>query len=208
MKSVLISIRPQWVEKIASGEKTIEVRKTRPKLETPFKCYIYCTKESVDATGRHLHINEKRKRKRYGITNRWLKGNEVEIIRGWDLAYKCYLADGKVIGEFICDNIHIHIPLGLRGFEENKATLTQMCLTKDDLNKYSGLKLLYGWHISDLKIYDKPKELSEFYTRCNILESKCKLCDNCFDREDYYGRHYAVKKLTRPPQSWCYLEGL
>ena len=43
MKAVLISIRPEWCAKIASGEKTIEVRKTRPKLETPFKCYIYCT---------------------------------------------------------------------------------------------------------------------------------------------------------------------
>ena len=28
MKSVLISIQPKWVEKIARGEKTIEVRKT------------------------------------------------------------------------------------------------------------------------------------------------------------------------------------
>ena len=42
-KAVLISIRPDWVEKILSGEKTLEVRKTRPKLEAPFKVYIYCT---------------------------------------------------------------------------------------------------------------------------------------------------------------------
>ena len=42
-KAVMLSIRPKWVEKIANGEKTIEVRKTRPKLDTPFKCYIYCT---------------------------------------------------------------------------------------------------------------------------------------------------------------------
>ena len=41
---VLISIRPQWCELIANGKKTIEVRKSRPKLETPFKCYIYETK--------------------------------------------------------------------------------------------------------------------------------------------------------------------
>ena len=43
MKSVLISIQPKWCELIANGKKTVEVRKTRPKLETPFKCYIYCT---------------------------------------------------------------------------------------------------------------------------------------------------------------------
>lgn len=46
-RAVLISIRPKWCEKIADGEKTIEVRKTRPKLETPFRCYIYRTKGTV-----------------------------------------------------------------------------------------------------------------------------------------------------------------
>lgn len=46
-KSVLISINPKWCELIASGKKTVEVRKTRPKLETPFKCYIYCTNTKV-----------------------------------------------------------------------------------------------------------------------------------------------------------------
>lgn len=43
MKSVLISIQPKWCELIASGKKTIEVRKTKPNSYTPFKCYIYCT---------------------------------------------------------------------------------------------------------------------------------------------------------------------
>ena len=45
-KAVLISIQPKWCELISNGKKTIEVRKTRPMLETPFKCYIYCTKPS------------------------------------------------------------------------------------------------------------------------------------------------------------------
>lgn len=44
-KAVMLSILPKWCAKIASGEKTIEVRKTKPKLETPFKCYIYCTQD-------------------------------------------------------------------------------------------------------------------------------------------------------------------
>lgn len=47
-KAVMISIRPKWCEKIVNGEKTIEVRKTRPKLETPFKCYIYETQGRTD----------------------------------------------------------------------------------------------------------------------------------------------------------------
>ena len=54
-KAVMLSIRPKWCEKIASGEKTIEVRKTRPKLDMPFKCYIYCTQSGValGAWGKH-----------------------------------------------------------------------------------------------------------------------------------------------------------
>jgi len=43
MKAVFISIRHQWCKLIAKGDKTIEVRKSEPKLETPFKCYIYCS---------------------------------------------------------------------------------------------------------------------------------------------------------------------
>lgn len=46
-KAVLISIRPQWCDKIIGGEKAIEIRKTRPKTETPFKCYIYCTLDGL-----------------------------------------------------------------------------------------------------------------------------------------------------------------
>ena len=42
-KSVITSVSPQECELIASGKQTMLVRKTRPKIETPFKCYIYMT---------------------------------------------------------------------------------------------------------------------------------------------------------------------
>lgn len=200
MKEVLISIQPKWVEKIASGQKTIEVRKSRPKTEMPFKCYIYKTMgKRKDCFAREIQK---------------------------------YFNCGKVIGEFICDKIdnyecelwndeayelirqfnydeygEIEYKHGAEN-NENCEMLNKGCLTWQDIRKYlgQGLNTCYAWHISNLKIYDKPKELSEFYTKCNIPENKCKLCDNCYDREDYYGRHYAVKKMTRPPQSWCYVE--
>ena len=81
MKSVLISIQPKWCELIASGKKTVEVRKTKPKLETPFKCYIYCTKDNTFAE---------------------------KTLRGFDDKGKAiyYKANkGKVIGEFVCNDI-------------------------------------------------------------------------------------------------------
>ena len=201
MKAVLLSVRPAYCEKIASCEKTIEVCKTKPKLETPFKCYINET-----------------------------KGKQVEKITGCDITY---YGRGKVIGEFVCDKIdNYECELWnneayelIRQFDydeygeieyehgaennENCEMLNKACLSWQDIRKYlgQGINTCYAWHISELKIYDKPKRLSEFYSKCNIPESKCKLCDNCYDRADYYGRHYAVKKLERPPQSWCYVEG-
>lgn len=44
MKAILQSIRPQYCELIAAGKKTIEVRKSKPQIQLPIKCYIYMTK--------------------------------------------------------------------------------------------------------------------------------------------------------------------
>ena len=83
ISAVLISNKPKWCEKIARGEKTIEVRKTRPKLQTPFKVYIYQTKKpvSVMISGTGKHISE------------------------YDKTYCYNEKSGKVIGEFVCDRI-------------------------------------------------------------------------------------------------------
>ena len=169
MKSVLISINPEWVEKITSGKKTIEVRKSAPK-ETPFKCYIYCSYGDMK-------------------TNYYLKGR------------------GKVIGEFICDKVMFLTPLWLRGFEMREEILKSICLTNDDLNSYGGLKTLYGWHISDLKIYDKPRELSEFRKSGFMTEEEWlfNLYPNTHCHYDAWAKKF---EITRPPQSWCYVEEL
>jgi len=39
--AILMSIKPQYCEKILSGEKKIELRRTIPKLKTPFVIYVY-----------------------------------------------------------------------------------------------------------------------------------------------------------------------
>lgn len=208
MKSVLISIQPKWCEKICSGEKTIEVRKNRPKLETPFKCYIYCTQTKT--IGDIILCKSEENAKLFGYNT--VKGINKGFAEKEDIKLK-----GKVIGEFVCDRIDTYLydqafdeSMGVFidkfGYDILSGELEQTCLSYEEFEKYGKTNNLYGWHISDLKIYDKPKELSEFYVRCNIPESKCKLCDNCYDREYCYGRHYAVKKITRPPQSWCYVE--
>lgn len=175
MKSVLMAIQPKWVEKIASGEKTIEVRKTRPKLQTPFVCYIYATK-----TGERFV----------------LKDDKVfEISKE---------LTGKVIGEFICKGI-------MDG--SSCLLLKQSCLTPDELWNYAKGKRVYGWRIADLKIYDKPKELSEFYSArdnqpCEFKErgysmNFCKATDCKYFCKDLV---CDKKRLKKAPQSWCYVE--
>lgn len=169
MKSVLISIQPKWCELIASGKKILEVRKTRPKLDTPFKCYIYCTQRPFffyksKATGK-LILKPIRYR------NSILNANHTEL-------------NGKVIGEFVCNYISNIPPIGLVDVIDCK----ESCLSPGEIIKYSDGKMLYCWHISDLVIYDKPKELREFKGL----------------RKTKFG--YAPYEIARPPQSWCYVE--
>ena len=144
MKSVLISIQPRWCELIASGKKTVEVRKTRPKIETPFKCYIYCTKDK----------------------------------HGWfDFLNKVRL-DGKVIGEFVCGKVYdIEVDCDQTSgngydsdwmYEDESA-----CMGYFELDAYLQGKNGYGWHISDLVIYEQPKELSEFRISDNSAIQSC-----------------------------------
>ena len=180
MKSVLISIRPQWCEKIASGKKTIEVRKSAPK-EVPFKCYIYMTQGTY---------------KNLGLYSEGIYQNRM-----------------KVIGEFICDKVY---SIKNRGFCFSVATegesitdeiARQSCLDYDDMISYLGNKDGYGLHITDLKIYDKPKELCEFGRKCDYVnEIHCRDCLILGDWDSCCG--VMCKPLTRPPQSWQYVEEL
>ena len=172
MKSVLISIRPKWTEKIANGEKTIEVRKSAPK-EVPFKCYIYET-----------------------------QGQYVKFTHGAHTKYG--YGRGKVIGEFICDKVDEYHYDYCDGVDIDDDTILETAIDREDINIYAKGKTLYGWHISDLKIYDKPKELSEFCIPCKVSCENCKnpLYFECWCEEK------GKKIVTRPPQSWCYVEDL
>lgn len=152
-KSVLISIKPKYCKLIADGEKTIEVRKRRPTIETPFKCYIYCIRKP----------------------KLWKVGNRV-------FSDACYnrlidnmptMLNNKVIGEFICDRIYQYSTGNVEGIDISDEDMIEgSCLSKQELGDYEFSAPqrdfcmyrvgVYGWHISQLVIYDTPKGLSEF----------------------------------------------
>ena len=194
-KAVLISIRPKWCEKIASGEKTIEVRKTRPKLHTPFKCYIYCTKD------KHLAFMQNR----FGTKLIACMDAETAIPVGGAVG------NGKIIGEFTCDRIY-ELETKARGgsyYVKNEDQPTtnfiarQSCLDLKDMHDYLHAQTGYGWHITDLRIYDAPRELSEFRRACPN-SWYCESCAMYWENNGTCGNESL--QLKRAPQSWCYVE--
>jgi len=196
-KCVLLSIRPQYCELIANGKKTVEVRKSRPKLETPFKCYIYCTlsgsPEAFESWGKDVA--------------KWNRKNWGE-------------RKGKVIGEFVCDqiygiyySIYPHDPLVFEeiGTLNRPDLMAETCLSEIEINDYLDGETGYGWHISALQIYDKPRELGELYFPPEKYCEK-ELCGGCpHDQMPDVNGEYAYdcewrRPITRAPQSWCYVE--
>lgn len=173
MKAVFLSIRPNWCKLIWAGMKTVEVRRTRPKLETPFKVYIYCT----------------------GHDGWVMKSPKAGVQK----------MDSRVIGEFVCDKIDRLTHIGAMGsnepaklyietpdfeYEYADELFQAACLSETAAEGYLKGGDGYGWHISELKIYDQPRKLRAF----TGLQST------------RFGMRPV--EITRPPQSWCYVEEL
>lgn len=209
MKAVLMSIRPEWCEKILNGEKTVEIRKSCPAHGTPFKAYIYCTLAGSDS----LFMN---------ALNRdvaaWNRG-------GWPEK------KGRVIGEFTCKKITGLTHVGETGswepaslyvmapgsyYKPADELLKAACMSKETAEKYLKGRDGYGWHISDLKIYDKPIELDEFsrFGFCGMNGTGVCGNEGCkyYEPSGNYMEPPTCKidgcSICRPPQSWCYVEEL
>lgn len=222
MKSILISIQPQWVEKILKGEKTIEIRKTMPKCELPCKVYIYMTKKR-----NFFMANRKGEEIWFGDGLRYDKTEIVKFPK-CDVQYWHLL--GKVVAEFILNEIETLPSIRYKSngafYQYNKISdeiLKKSCLTQKQILNYTNGKDLYAWHIEDLKIYDKPKELSQFRKDLDCDDYPCNKggknsdCEYCYyDYSegcqacgiDFDGEHCIYKSIKRPPQSWCYVENL
>ena len=178
-KSILLSIRPEWVAKILNKEKTIEVRKRFPKDYVGW-VYIYCTKEEllqrhwqkVDGIGKFITYGRKAKEKDYNSP---------------------HTLNGKVVARFWCDKVE-EITTEKWSPSKEQDLLKASCLTENQLFDYCNLesgKPFYAIHISKLEIFDKPRELSEF---------------KFWKDKSEYGCWYE-NKLTKAPQNYLYIEG-
>ena len=219
MKAIMISIKPKWVAKILTGEKTIEVRKIQPNVELPIDVYIYCTKEKKE----HLIMDIDN---RVGINpvpycygDEELNGKVVakftlnnveelscefhkEPLFGKNTCYQgvnLIVRDEYDTQEYYVYDIQTTNEEGNSDEEIVKKSkfLQQCCLTLTDIKNYVGNKeTLYSWHISNLEIFDEPKELCEF-KRCT--EKTC-IYEKC------HKYMHCLKPLTKAPQNMCYVE--
>lgn len=199
--AAIISIRPKWCRLIASGQKTVELRKTQPRTPLPLKCYIYCTKDPKQTL--------------------WLGRND-SYVDTCQHDISDVAANGKIIGEFICDSIKWIAQEDFIVKEEAENVLRGSCLTNKEGRDYLGLprtedddkyRQCYGWHISELKMYDQPKELIGFSKTCPKFETKttatqCLSCDHyCHNNDENFGNCDCHGKIymDKAPQSWCYV---
>lgn len=204
MKSVLISIQPYYVFLIIARimgwnipqQKTVEVRKDFPKdPEWNKRVHIYCSKD---------------------------KQSFNHLPKQYQPLMEKFL--GKVIGEFMCD--YIDRVTAYKAYDKNSKKvydrydiddyhLNQTCLTIDELMVYGKDRPFYGWHISDLKIYDALKELGEFNAVCPYkkpdgtrMNVDCPCDKYTWDFDEEKGKAYCTRRIIRPPQSWCCVEEL
>lgn len=182
--AVLISIRPKWVDKILNGEKTLEVRKNRPNMETPFKVYIYCTAGNLS----------------YEVNNGMMCN-----ISGGKMVVGEFTCDNIATYNYdYCPHpeIGMDYDCGDSWWEIDDEDLKSACLTEKEFRYYAfGREEMYGWHIYDLKIYDTPKPLSAFKGLCK-LEVGCGECPYY----NYTKMECDGRTIKRPPQNWCYVE--
>jgi len=191
MKAILMSIRPKWVAKILNGEKTEEIRKRFPKDYRGW-VYMYCTKEDSLCCIKRID------------RDRYICGKDFDLR---DFPHLCsgYDGKGKVVAKFRLNKVE---EIGYEYREDFTSVYTDTldtkdlennaCLTRQEFAEYLKSEVGYAIHISQLEIFDRPKELGEFKTLCKKDCSKCKhpdFFDICL-----------LKPLTKAPQSWCYIE--
>ena len=180
---ILASIKPYYYYLIAEEKKKIEVRKTALK-NLPQDIAFYMSKDEKSFAKIPKEFQEKY-RKYFGKIGMRVVCDEVEEFHEWELSPQ---------GKFV-------------DFERERLEnfLTAACLSEEEVVRYREnlpyFKPLYGWHISDLKIYDKPKPIMQFYKPCPIKIKNCPVCE-------FYSTYTGccMNNIDRPPQSYMFVE--
>ena len=195
-KELLISIKPEHLVNILNGKKTLELRKTVPKHYKGW-VNIYCTKSKKHFRVLSLGFYEDVLYK--------LPNGQIKFGFPYEDEKKIFL-NGKVVARFWFgeyDTIENEMFL-LPDVENIKQLFIEKiyekaCLTIKELVDYSNSKTLYAWHIEELEIFDKPKELSEFY-KANLYTPY-----EVIRAYEETTNDLISYRLQRPPQSYQFV---
>lgn len=230
MKSVLISTQPYYVFLIIAHlmgwnipqEKKVEVRKDFPKSPAwNRRVHIYCS-QNRKSFNRIPKIYQTLMKDLLGkVIGEFVcdKITKYESEFWDDETYECIQElvepqDLNVYGEYD----YYTVAEGGDDDYKDKPLFKQSCLNWNEFRNYIGQDIheFYGWHISDLKIYDKPKELGEFGVSCH--KDDCEKCGDCPHLQSMQGSYPCedsgaewcgvgnIKPITKPFQSWGYME--
>lgn len=179
---VLASLKPYYYYLIGERKKIIEVRKSALK-NLPQDIVFYMSKDEKSFAKIPKEFQEK---------------------------YRKHF--GKIGMKVICDKVERFTVGSLRSDDIEKLA----CLSYNEMINYfykpeeldgKTVKQGVAWHISNLKIYDKPKKLSEFYRPCSYSG----ICYSC-NRFRPNGtpndepNDFCDGEIIRPPQSYMYVE--
>lgn len=207
-KAIMIPVKPIWCAKIMNGDKSIEVRKS--------KALYKATKKLIEEQGYAIFFMYCTKDKKHKLEYCDYNGGIWCANDGGDFC------NGKVVAKFTVRKVEeIYVGFGVKyqdikiGITNDKfdyLLLKKACLTEDDLINYLKPRIydewdyydtnFYTYHIEDLVIFDRPRELCEFHTNIKKEPPKELLCPECGKPMEYYEYKY----LTKAPQNFCYVE--
>lgn len=202
-KSLLLSIRPNWVKLILNKKKIYEIRKQFPKEYIGW-VYIYCT---LDTKNGYLQKRE--------IPDYFPKNQQEEKYRCVSvesLDKSAPILNGKVVARFFCNKVLELRPFSYGGhtwwiektttnYRQFLQILQRSLLTEKQIKDYAKRKNeLFSVVIDKLEIFDTPKELGEFY-KVGVHK----------DLRDYFTDEKRINgkwciPLKKPPQNFMFIE--
>lgn len=184
MKSIMFSFKPNYIKKIFNAEKKIDIRKIKPNIETPFKCYTYCTKNK-------------------GLNDILETNYSIGSIKDY--------SNGKIVGEFICDDIYCY---NTKATDKCAYIRKASGFTDDEFKEYiNDCKRFYVLTISDVIMYNEVKDLNDFRRVCDYrnkdntcLNHDCISTNHIYDKDMNVIKSYCGDFITKAPQSYLYVE--
>lgn len=216
MKAIMISIKPKWCANIINGDKTIEVRKNKALANAIQKLidengyadiYVYCSKDKPNLWLPYEYdCFELDEASKPYLSNKPILDIDTKMNGKVIFKFRCYKVEEIKVDFFISKNGYYGTYL-LSGPVLEKTS----CLTHKDLKEYlrgdekcnDVQNIGYAIHISDLEIFDRPREICEFHTNVKKESPEELLCPECGKPMEYYEYKY----LTKAPQNFCYIEG-